>query len=85
MATLLATVTVKINGRAPVHRSHTMEFGANVPNRWQRGHARPLRCSLKPGRGLAPVPVGLRILTVVHSWWVSSAEADEFADRRFCA
>jgi hypothetical protein len=23
----------------------------------------------------------LRILIAVHSWWVSSAEADEFADR----
>jgi hypothetical protein len=81
-----ATDTVKINGSAPVHRSHTIEFGANVPNRLHRGHERPLRLlPLDPGRGLAPVPEGLRILTVVHSWWVSSAEADEFADRRFCA
>jgi hypothetical protein len=24
---------VKINGSAPAHRSHTIEFGANVPNR----------------------------------------------------
>jgi hypothetical protein len=77
--------TVKINGKAPRHPSHTMEFGANVPNRLQRGQERPLRCSLRPGTGLAPTPVGLRILIAVHSWWVSSAEADEFGDRRFCA
>jgi hypothetical protein len=83
--TELATDTVKINGRAPRHRSQTMEFGAKVPNRLQRGQECPLRCSLGPGRGLAPLPVGLRILIAVHSWWVSSAEADEFADRRFCA
>jgi hypothetical protein len=84
---LARTATVKISGNAPKHRSHTIDFGAYVPNRLHRGHRCPLRSlPFIPGRGLALPPEGLRILTVVHlSQRVDSAEADEFADRRFCA
>jgi hypothetical protein len=78
--------TTKISGSAPMHRSHTIEFGANVPNRLQRGQCRPLRPS-EPGRGLAPLPVSLRILISVHSLWVDSAEAEQVGSQwiRFCA
>jgi hypothetical protein len=37
-------VTTKIKGNAPMHWSHTRQFGAYVPNRLQRGHFRPFRC-----------------------------------------
>src|SRR5215472_16152060 len=39
---MTVTDTTKISCSAPTHRSHTIEFGANVPNRLQRG--RPNRC-----------------------------------------
>jgi hypothetical protein len=73
--TTTVTVTTKINGSAPMHRSQTIEFGANVPNRLQRGHFCPFRCRGTPYWGLVDLAWLLRILIVVHSQRVSSAEA----------
>jgi hypothetical protein len=63
----IVTVIVKISDSAPMHRSHTMAFGANVPNRLQRGHFWPFRRLRAPYRGLAEPPLLSAILITVHS------------------
>jgi hypothetical protein len=59
-------VTVVIDGRTVVHRSQTMQFGAKVPKRWQRGHRPLLRVFVRVTPLAARVTRVFRVFTV-HS------------------
>jgi hypothetical protein len=62
----MVTVTTKINGNAPAHRSQTIEFGAKVPNFVHLGHFRPFRGRRPPDGGLVEPLPSLRMLIAVH-------------------
>jgi hypothetical protein len=61
------TDTTKISGNAPAHRSQTIEFGANVPNRLQRAQFLPFGRPSAPDWGIVERAPSLRMLIAVHS------------------